>query len=82
MMDIIKSIVECDSLYGVIALFILCTLLGFVSWLCYKVIIEVKKLIQYIVNKITKYKEIHAKAQYKDVLLKVDLTEQNEEGIE
>lgn len=82
MMDIIKSIVECDSLYGVIALFILCTLLRFVSWLCYKVIIEVKKLIQYIVNKITKYKEIHAKAQYKDALLKVDLTEQNEEGIE
>lgn len=65
MMDIIKSIVECDSLYGVIALFILCILLGFVSWLCYKVIIEVKKLIQYIVNKITKYKEIHAKPSTK-----------------
>ena len=82
MMDIIKNIVECDSLYGVIALFILCTLLGFVSWLCYKVIIEVKKLIQYIVNKITKYKEIHAKAQYKDSSLEVDLHEQNEVGTE
>lgn len=82
MMDIIKSIVECDSLYGVIALFILCTLLGFVSWLCYKVIIEVKKLIQYIVNKITKYKEIHAKAQCKDASLEVDLHERNDLGTE
>nr|DAX07990.1 MAG TPA: hypothetical protein [Bacteriophage sp.] len=82
MMDIIKSIVECDSLYGVIALFILCTLLGFVSWLCYKVIIEVKKLIQYIVNKITKYKEIHAKARCKDASLEVDLNERNEVGTE
>lgn len=81
-MDVIKYAVECDSLYNVVAFFIICTLLGFIAWLCYQAVLVVAKLIQYIVNKITKYKEIHAKAQYKDALLKVDLTEQNKEGIE
>ena len=81
-MEIIKYAVECDSLYNVVALFIICTLLGFIAWLCYKAVLVVSKLIQYIANKVTKYKEVHAKAQYKDSSLEIDLHEQNDLGTE
>lgn len=81
-MEIIKYAVECNSLYNVVALFIMCTLLGFIVWLCYKVVLVVEKLIQYIVNKVTKYKEVHAKAQYKDASLEVDLHERDRIGTE
>lgn len=75
-----KYAVECDSLYNVVAFFMMCTLLGFISWLCYKAVVVVTKLIQYIVNKVTKYKSIHTKAQYKDASLEVDLHERDNLG--
>lgn len=77
-MDIIKYAVECDSLYNVVAFFMICTLLGFIAWLCYKAVLVVTKLIQYIVSKVTKYNDVHAKAQCKDASLEVDLHEQND----
>ena len=81
-MEMFKYAVECDSIYNVVAFFIMCTLLGFISWLCYKAVIVVAKLIQYIVNKVTKYKSIHTKAQYKDASLEVDLHERDRIGTE
>lgn len=81
-MDIIKYAIECDSLYNVVAFFIICTLLGFIAWLCYQAVLVVAKLIQYIVNKVTKYKDVHAKAQCKDASLEVDLHERNDLGTE
>lgn len=81
-MDIIKYAVECDSLYNVVAFFVICTLLGFVAWLLYKAVLALFGLIRCIVNKVTKYKEIHAKAQYKDASLEVDLHERNDLGTE
>lgn len=60
----------------------ICTLLGFIAWLCYKTALVLCKLIQYIVNKVTKYKDVHAKAQYKDSSLEVDLRERDKLGAE
>ena len=81
-MEIIKYAVECDSLYNVVAFFMICTLLGFVAWLLYKAVLALCRLIRYIVNKVTKYKDVHAKAQYNDTSLEVDLHERNEVGTE
>lgn len=81
-MDVIKYAVECDSLYNVVAFFMICTLLGLIAWLLYKVILVLFGLIRYIVNRVTKYKDVHAKAQCKDASLEVDLHEQNEVGTE
>ena len=81
-MDVIKYAVECDSLYNVVAFFIICTLLGFITWLSYKAVLALCGLIRYIVNKVTKYKDVHAKAQRKDTSLEVDLHERNEVGTE
>lgn len=82
MSNVFKYAVECDSIYNVVAFFLICTLLGFISWLCYKTVIVVAKLIQYIVNKVTKYKSIHTKAQYKNASLEVDLCERDNLGTE
>lgn len=81
-MEMFKYTVECDSIYNVVAFFIMCTLLGFISVLLYKGLVVVAKLIQYIVNKVTKYKSIHTKAQYKDTSLEVDLHERDRMGTE
>lgn len=77
-MDVIKYAVECDSLYNVVAFFIICTLFGFIALLLFKAALAICKLIQYIVNKVTKYKEIHAKAQHKDTSFEVDLHGRND----
>ena len=81
-MDVIRYAVECDSLYNVVAFFMICALLGFIAFLCYKGLLVVAKLIQYIVNKVTKYKDVHAKAQCKDTSLEVDLHERDRMGTE
>ncbi len=60
----------------------ICTLLGFIAWFLYKTVLALFWLIQYIVNKVTKYKDVHAKAQCKDASLEVDLHERNEVGTE
>lgn len=76
-MEIFYYAVECNSLYNVVAFFIICTLFGFIAWLLYKAVLAICKLIQYIVNKVTKYKEIHTKAQHKDTSIEVDLHGRN-----
>nr|DAZ78377.1 MAG TPA: HemY protein N-terminus [Caudoviricetes sp.] len=81
-MDVIKYAVECDSLYNVVAFFMICTLLGFVTWLLYKVVLALFGLIRYIINKVTKYKDVHAKAQCKNASLEVDLHERDRMGTE
>ena len=81
-MDVIKYAVECDSLYNVVAFFMICTLLGFVTWLLYKVVLALFGLIRYIINKVTKYKDVHAKAQCKNASLEVDLHERDRIGTE
>ena len=81
-MDVIKYAVECDSLYNVVAFFMICTLLGFVTWLLYKVVLALLGLIRYIINKVTKYKDVHAKAQCKNASLEVDLHERDRMGTE
>lgn len=48
----------------------------------YKAVLALCGLIRYIVNKVTKYKDVHAKAQCKDASLEVDLHEQNDLGTE
>ena len=74
-MDVIKYAVECDSLYNVVAFFMICTLLGTSLYF-------VCDTIQHITDKICEYKEISIKAQYDDTSLEVDLHEQNEVGTE
>ena len=81
-MDVIKYAVECDSLYNVVAFFMISTLLGFVTWLLYKVVLALFGLIRYIINKVTKYKDVHAKAQCKNASLEVDLHERDRMGTE
>ena len=81
-MDVIKYTVECDSLYNVVAFFMICTLLGFIAWLSYKVVLALFGLIRYIVNKVTKYKDVHAKAQCKDASLEIKLHDRNNLGTE
>ena len=81
-MDVIKYAVVCDSLYNVVAFFMICTLLGFVTWLLYKVVLALFGLIRYIINKVTKYKDVHAKAQCKNASLEVDLHERDRMGTE
>lgn len=78
MSKMIKYAVECESLYNVVALFMICTLIGFIAWLCYKAMLTFLRSLQYIVDKVTFYKEIHTKAQYNDASIEVDLHERNQ----
>lgn len=66
MSDMIKCVVECDSLYGIIALLIFLSFLGLVSILVYKIII-------FLIKCISKYKDIHAKACVDNVSVEADL---------
>ena len=82
MSKMIKYAVKCNSLYKLIAVISVCALLGFIAWHLYKAVLALCGLIRYIVNKVTKYKDVHAKAQCKDTSLEVDLHERNEVGTE
>ena len=66
MSDMIKNVVACDSLYGLIALLILCTLLGLVSILIYKAVVSLIKCI-------SKYKDVHTKACVDDISIEMDV---------
>lgn len=44
-MEIFYYAVECDSLYNVVAFFIICTLFEFIAWLLYKAVLAICKLI-------------------------------------
>ena len=59
MSNVFKYVSECNSLYGVIAVLIVCILLIILGVLVYKIII-------FLIDKITKYKEIYTKAKAGD----------------
>ena len=77
MENIIKYAVECGSLYGVVALVII--LIGFISLLvfAYKTIRFVfpffGKGFSKFCNTLVKYKDVHAKADVKDVSFETEL---------
>ena len=77
MENIIKSVVECGSAYGVVALAILFFGFTVLELIAYKTIQLVLHCIYKIVckycNTVKKYKDVHAKASVKDVSIETDL---------
>lgn len=77
MENIIKSVVECGSWYGVVALAILFLGLTVLELIAYKAIQFALPYLYKIVCKlcrtITKYKDVHAKANVKDVSFETEL---------
>ena len=74
---IIESVVECGSAYGVVALAILFLGLSVLGIIAYKtiqlVLPHLYKITCKICNTVTKYKDVHAKANVKDVSFETDL---------
>lgn len=74
---IIQYVVECDTLYGVVALAILLigfTALGFIAYNTLKeVLIYIYKIICKTCNTSKNYKDVHAKVGVKDVSFETDL---------
>ena len=77
MENIIKSVVECKSLYGVVALAILFLGLSVLGLIAYKTIqlalLYIYKIVCKHCNTVKKYKDVHAKANVKDVSFETDL---------
>ena len=77
MENIIKYVVECGSAYGVVALAILFLGLSVLGLIAYKTIQlalpNLYKITCKICNTVTKYKDVHAKANVKDVSFETDL---------
>ena len=75
--NIIKSVVECDSAYGVVSLAILFLGLSVLELIAYTtiqlVLPHLYKITCKICNTATKYKDVHAKANVKDVSFETDL---------
>ena len=75
MSKMIKYVVECNSLYKLIAVIIVCALLGTsLYFMC--------DTVQHITDKICEYKEVSIKAQYDDTSLEVDWHERDRMGTE
>lgn len=66
MSNIFKYASECNSLYGVIAVLIVCILLIILGILAYKVII-------FVIDKIAKYKEIRTKIKTGEISVETEL---------
>ena len=77
MENIIESVVECGSAYGVVALAILFLGLSVLGLIAYKtiqfVLPHLYKIACKICNTVTKYNEVHAKANVKDVSFETEL---------
>ena len=75
--DIIKSVVECDSWYGIVALAILFIGLSVLGLIAYKIIQlalpYIYKIVCKICNTVKKYKGVHAKIEVNDVSVETDL---------
>lgn len=75
--NIIENVVKCESLYGVVALAILFLGLSVLGLITHKTIQLVLPYIYKIVyeycNTAKKYKDIHTKANVKDVSIETDL---------
>lgn len=70
MENIIKSAVECDSLYGMVC--ILACLIFFYATIRF-VMPYIYKIVCKLCNILVKYKDVHAKANVKDVSFETDL---------
>lgn len=68
--NIIENVVECGSLYGMI-----CVLAGFIFFYATIRFVSpyIYKIICKICNTIVKYKDVHAKANVKDVSFETEL---------
>ena len=77
MENIIKYVVECDSLYGVVALMLLFLGQSVLGLIIYKtihlVVPYLYKALCKICDTIVKYKDVHAKADVKDASFEADL---------
>ena len=75
--NIIENVVECGSMYGVVALAILFLGLAVLGLIAYKtiqlVLPNLYKITCKICNTVTKYKDVHAKANVNDVSFETDL---------
>ena len=76
--NIIESVVECKSEYGVEALLTLCTLLGFIGVLILIAILAFMKYIPYIIDRITSYNDIRTKAKNNNTSVEVELHRRND----
>lgn len=65
--NIIESVVECGSAYGMVC--VLASLVFFYATIRF-VLPYIYKIVCKICNTLVKYKDVHAKADIKDVLLK------------
>lgn len=68
MSNVFKYASECNSLYGVISILIVCVLLVILGILIYKAII-------FLIDKVTKYKEVYAKAKAGEISIEAELHE-------
>ena len=82
MENIIKSVVECNSAYGVDALLILCTLLGFLGVLILITVLALIKHVPYIIEKLTSYNDIRTKAENNNTSIEVELHRRNNKETE
>lgn len=77
MENIIKYVVECGSVYGVVALAILFLGLSGLGLIAYKTIQlalpYAYKIVCKLCNTVKKYKDVHTKASVKDVSFETDL---------
>ena len=75
--NIIESVVECGSAYGVVELAILFLGLSVLGLIAYKaiqlVLPNLYKITCKICNTVTKYKDVHAKTNVKNVSFETDL---------
>lgn len=70
MENIIKSVVECDSAYGMVC--VLASLIFFYATIRF-VMPYIYKIICKICNALVKYKDVHTKANVKDVSFETEL---------
>lgn len=70
MENIIKSVVECNSLYGMVC--VLCSFVFFYAIIRF-VLPYIFKIVCKLCNTLVKYKDVHAKANVKDVSFETEL---------
>lgn len=77
MEDIIKYAVECDSVYGIAALavtFLGFAILGFIAYKTIQIVLPyLYNITCKICNTVKTYKDVHAKAEVKDVSIETEL---------
>ncbi len=77
MENIIESVAECDSMYGIAALVILFlgfSVLGLIAYKTIQLVLpHLYRITCKICNAVTKYKDVHTKANVKDISFETEL---------